>query len=152
MAGKVSLSHDDFAGKWRYTGILIQRNQSFGEAKKTGLLLHRPVEFVALRQKPYLAGANVGRFHPLAAFGGVELNLLAVTQGAEAFGRKIAVMHKQIFAAIIGSNKTKTFFLVEPLDCTATHMNLLGSQRSHIANPSLFQLYRTPRELDAALF
>lgn len=120
--------------------------------KKTGLLLHRPVEFVALRQKPCLAGANVGRFHTLAAFGGFELNLLAITKGAESLGRQIAVMHKQIFATIIGSNKSKAFFLVEPLNCTATHMNLLGSQRSHNANPSLFQFNRTPRELDAALF
>ncbi len=26
MAGKAFLSHDDFAGKWRYAGILIQKN------------------------------------------------------------------------------------------------------------------------------
>ncbi len=33
-------------------------------------------------------------------------------------------MREQIFAAIIRSNKTETFCIIEPLNCTSCHVKL----------------------------
>lgn len=122
--------------------------------KETGLLRHRPVGICfCLEQKPILlAGFYVRCFHAFFALCGVILDFLAIREGAKAFFGDIGVMDKQVLAAIIRGNESEPLLLVEPLYCPAAHIDLLGPPADHIANPSLFQAARAPREPGTALF
>ncbi len=57
-------------------------------------------------------------FFALADF---KLNLLVLFESCVTVHLDLGVVDEQIRAAAIGTNETKTFACVEPLDCTCTH-------------------------------
>ena len=77
---------------------------------------------LARRCRPSQSGAlNIGRLLALGALNHFEADLLALFQGLEALHRDSREMSEQIFAAIIGSDKTETLGIIEPLDGTRCH-------------------------------
>lgn len=67
---------------------------------------------------------NVYSTHFLAVLGvnfGIEGNFLTLFKGFEAVSLDCGKMYKYIFAAVIVSNKAKTFVLVKPFYSTVIH-------------------------------
>jgi hypothetical protein len=105
-----------------------QRNGPVASQARGNLLL--------LEQKPILlAGFYVRCFHSFFTLCGFILNFLPVAEGAKAFFGDIGVMDKQVLTAIIRGNESEPLLLVEPLYCTAAHIDLLGPPADHIAKP-----------------
>jgi len=122
-----------------------QRNGPVASQARGNLLL--------LEQKPILlAGFYVCCFHAFFALRGFVHDFLSILESAKAFFGDIGVMDKQVLTAIIRGNESEPLLLVEPLYCPAAHIDLLGPPADHIANPSLFQAARAPREPGTALF
>jgi hypothetical protein len=72
--------------------------------------------------KPRLRSLDVGS---LLAFGTLNYfkgDLLAFFEGLEAAHVDCGKVREQIFAAIIGSDKTETLCVVEPFNCTSCHV------------------------------
>ena len=65
---------------------------------------------------------NFGCLEAFGATGGLEFDFGAIIQGAETLSLNLRMMNKQILAAAIGGNESKTFFRVKPLHCTYTHV------------------------------
>ena len=68
---------------------------------------------------------NIGSLFAFGAGVHVERNLLAFFQGFETIHVDSREVSKQIFAAFIGSDKTKTFCIVKPFYSTGCHETLL---------------------------
>jgi hypothetical protein len=65
-------------------------------------------------------------FHSFTTLCGFILDLLAVLEGAKSLLGDVGVMDKQVLAAIVRSNKTKSLLLIEPFCRTAAHVALPG--------------------------
>src|ERR671926_403844 len=61
------------------------------------------------------------------AGGDFEAHLLAFLQRLESRHVDRREMREEIFAAAVRSNKTETFRIIEPLDCTSRHVCRLPS-------------------------
>ena len=65
---------------------------------------------------------DVGRLQPFGAGGYFKADALAFGQGFETLGLDGGKVGKQIFAAVFGRNKAKTFGFIKPFHCTCTHV------------------------------
>lgn len=79
--------------------------------------------------KSALFGSYINSHFSFFAHCDIKFNPLAFFKGSKALHVNFGMMHKQIIASLIRSNKTKAFFLVEPFYCTTAHVTLLGSCR-----------------------
>src|SRR3972149_2935721 len=103
-----------------------------------------------------LRSLNVGSLLAFRTLNDVKGNLLAFFEGFEAAHVDCGEMREQIFAAIIRSNETKTFCIVEPLYCTVCHVtsltkkpggfpsNCLNSKTAHGKTSNACNLIQTP--------
>ena len=64
---------------------------------------------------------NVRRLFAFWAACHFELNALIFLQGFEAVALNRGKVCEQIFATFVRSDETKTFCIIEPLDCTSCH-------------------------------
>ena len=78
--------------------------------------------FVICNDARVLRGDNVVGTWAFFALADFEADALVFIQRGVAVHLDLRMMHEQILAAVIGSDKTKTFACIEPLDCTCTHM------------------------------
>lgn len=115
--------------------------------KKTGLLRSAGLSCANARLLSF-SRFDTGRFHSFFALRRFILHSLTVFQRPKALGSDIGVMHEQIVATVIGSNKPKTLLLVEPFYCTNTHVTLLGLKEARFAeipSPSIQSPFRGMR-------
>lgn len=73
----------------------------------------------------FLQHLDIRRLLALRALHDVERDLLLFFQGFETLGLDCRVVREDIFAAAIGSDKAKTFCIVEPLNRTGCHISFL---------------------------
>ena len=73
-----------------------------------------------------LQWSNIFSLWAFLTLGHFELNSLAFSQGLEAITRDLTEVRKHVRAAIILSDETKTFLVIEPLNSTGS------SRHSHI--------------------
>jgi len=72
------------------------------------------------------AGAHVRCLRAFRAAPGLKFHFLTFLEGPKTIRLNVSVMHEEIFAAIVGLDKSKALFLVKPLHGTLCHLyNLL---------------------------
>src|SRR3954453_23233777 len=78
---------------------------------------------------PRLERADVLRLQALLALGDLELDLLALFEGAVAAAGDGREVCEHVLAAVIGGDESKALFPVEPLDRTCCHQLLFPAGR-----------------------
>lgn len=109
--------------------ILAQRNGPVESQARRNLLNYS-------KYRP-LAGFDFNCFHSFTTLCGFILDFLPIFKGAKSFFGDVGVMDKQVLAAIVRGDETKSLLLVKPLYCTTAHVALLG--------PTLDRLMLSPR-------
>lgn len=71
-----------------------------------------------------LKGLDVGSLFAFGALNDFKAYFLAFLERFESFHIDGGKVREQIDAAIIGSNKTKTLRIIEPLNCTGCHVTI----------------------------
>src|SRR5450830_15248 len=88
-----------------------------------------------IKKAPAIAGAfqsslnelrslDVGSLLAFRALRDFELNFLTFFKGLEAVHLNCREVCKQIFTAVVRSDKAEAFRIVEPLDCTCCHKSI----------------------------
>ena len=88
-----------------------------------------------LNRPSRLRRLNIGSLLALGTLYHVKRDFLAFFKGLETAHINCGKMCEQVFAAIIRSDKTETFCIVKPFNCTSCHVIV-----------SLPRKYGTPRE------
>lgn len=88
---------------------------------EAGLSSNRRKRFVPIPCETELDLANVGSRRTLRTVNDLKAHPGAFGQGLEAFGLNGGVMDEYILAAVL-LNKTETLSIIEPLNCTFSHL------------------------------
>jgi hypothetical protein len=83
-----------------------------------------------------LGGLNVGCLLAFRALRDFERNLLTFFEGLEAVHLDCGEVSEQIFAAVIRSDKSEAFGVVEPLDGTCCHKSVFQIITNHTSRKS----------------
>ena len=120
------------AAEQNIDGIWSRRKRKSPGKKKprgTGFLV---LLLIVLR----LGGLNVGCLLAFRALRDFERNLLTFFEGLEAVHLDCGEVSEQIFAAVIRSDKSEAFGVIEPLDGTCCHKSVFQIITNHTSRKS----------------
>jgi hypothetical protein len=83
-----------------------------------------------------LGSLNVGSLLAFGALRDFELDFLTFFEGLEAIHLDRREVSKQILTAVVRSNETKTFGVIEPFDCTCCHKSVFLILSNHTSRKS----------------
>ena len=109
----------------------------FAKKKRASRLVGTP--FVVAYSKDVLFRRYADGTGAFLALANLELNRLTFLKVRVALGLNLGMMDEEVFAAIIGDDKSKTLFAVKPLYFTCTHLCSFGRKgHKHTISLTLF--------------
>ena len=102
----------------------------------SGVKKPRKRGFCSMPKSIRLGGLNVGSLLAFRALRDFERYFLTFFEGLEAIHVDCGKVGKQIFTAVIWSDKAETFGIVKPLDCTCCHKSVSQIKTNHTSHKS----------------